>query len=201
MIANIEPPVARQLHALTGLRAISACYVVVFHYSDYGDVFGLLARNGRTAMSLFFCLSGFIMTLTYKDKCTMQHLECRTAFWWRIMPAFWVSLLAAPQDIAMCMEGWLQQHTLARHSRAPDRGCHLGASLALQLEHGDVVCVNRVGLLSRVPVHPECTSQREALVVVVRCGVHMCAYSIAGHCGTQRPWRMACLHQSRCPCR
>src|SRR4051812_46316003 len=78
-----QPHRVSHIACLTGIRAVAAVSVFVFHYGEMGcsDVSVLLSRNGRTAVSLFFCLSGFIMMHTYGGSCTMQHGDCRQLFW------------------------------------------------------------------------------------------------------------------------
>ena len=64
-----------QLPALTGLRALAAVWVVLFHYKN--DLFLLVPgsivllpfiRKGYFAVDLFFVLSGFILGYTYFEK-------------------------------------------------------------------------------------------------------------------------------------
>ena len=63
------------LPALTGLRAVAALWVVVFHYRD--DVLALapglapfdtFMRAGYLGVDLFFPLSGFVLAYTYADR-------------------------------------------------------------------------------------------------------------------------------------
>ena len=90
--------------ALTGVRGLAALYVFVFHYGEIGcdDVSWLLAQNGRVAVSMFFCLSGFLMTHTY-GHCAMASRDCVLSFWWkrvaRLMPAYYASLLLSVHDV------------------------------------------------------------------------------------------------------
>ena len=59
-----------EIRALTGLRGIAACYVVLYHFHGMsapdGPV-GNLIRHGYIAVDLFFVLSGFVMALTYAE--------------------------------------------------------------------------------------------------------------------------------------
>ena len=70
-------PTARlpPLPALTGLRAVAAVWVVLFHYRD--DLLALvpglapldtLMRAGYLGVDLFFPLSGFVLAFTYADR-------------------------------------------------------------------------------------------------------------------------------------
>ena len=63
------------LPALTGLRAIAAGWVVLFHYRD--DLLALVPglapldtfmRAGYLGVDLFFPLSGFVLAYTYADR-------------------------------------------------------------------------------------------------------------------------------------
>lgn len=67
-----SPPVAApsRLAALTGVRFVAACHVVVFHMLSrrlgVGDgVIGNIVGSGYIGVDLFFILSGFILTYTY----------------------------------------------------------------------------------------------------------------------------------------
>jgi len=61
------------LPALTSVRFLAAITVVVSHYSELGllhlpsQIFDFV-DGGRPAVSLFFVLSGFILTFTYRDQ-------------------------------------------------------------------------------------------------------------------------------------
>jgi len=92
------------LPALTGLRFLAAFYVVVFHGLPWVEQrFRLpefvlqFLRHGTTAVSLFFLLSGFILSYTYLEK-----LNSRRAlynFWVarfaRVYPVYLLSMLIA----------------------------------------------------------------------------------------------------------
>ncbi|CZX61690.1 MULTISPECIES: acyltransferase family protein [Enterobacter cloacae complex] len=57
---------SKEIRCLTGIRGVAALYVVAYHmlHHDVGITF---IKNGYIAVDLFFVLSGFIMTYTYKD--------------------------------------------------------------------------------------------------------------------------------------
>jgi peptidoglycan/LPS O-acetylase OafA/YrhL len=66
---------AQTIPALTGLRAVAATWVVLFHYRD--DVLALapalrplepLMAAGYLGVDVFFALSGFVLALTYRDR-------------------------------------------------------------------------------------------------------------------------------------
>ncbi|CAE6787973.1 O-acetyltransferase OatA [Paraburkholderia nemoris] len=85
--------------ALTSIRFLAALAVVVSHYSENQllplptSVFNFL-DGGRSAVSLFFVLSGFILTFTYRDKLVRGGVrtfyEARIA---RIYPVILLGLL------------------------------------------------------------------------------------------------------------
>jgi peptidoglycan/LPS O-acetylase OafA/YrhL len=61
-----------EIRALTGIRGIAACYVVLFHFwGTFGTVnfvdttVSPMVSRGYLAVDLFFCLSGYIMAETY----------------------------------------------------------------------------------------------------------------------------------------
>jgi peptidoglycan/LPS O-acetylase OafA/YrhL len=58
-----------QIDALTGLRGIAACWVVIYHMHEFDaipDLIALPLRHGYLAVDVFFVLSGFVMALNYK---------------------------------------------------------------------------------------------------------------------------------------
>ncbi len=90
---------------LTGLRFIAASLVVFFHYFETVRVFDgaslpwitLLNGNGQTGVSIFFALSGFLITARYRDQWVARSIS----FWqyWRkrfirIYPAYFFALVA-----------------------------------------------------------------------------------------------------------
>lgn len=117
--ANIESsapvPVGRQarrgepnLNALTGLRVFAALGVVVYHFArpalnGWPAPLLNLAGSGYTAVSLFFLLSGFILSYSYLNGAGEMR-GTRRAFYVsrfaRIYPAYLLAfLLAAPTNI------------------------------------------------------------------------------------------------------
>jgi peptidoglycan/LPS O-acetylase OafA/YrhL len=57
-----------EIRALTGLRGVAACYVMLYHYLSHAAHAGIVktfAWHGYLAVDLFFVLSGFVMALTY----------------------------------------------------------------------------------------------------------------------------------------
>ena len=64
-------PKAGEIASLTGLRGITACFVMFFHLS-HGQIVNPLAyrfiAHGYLAVDLFLVLSGFVLALTYCDR-------------------------------------------------------------------------------------------------------------------------------------
>jgi len=94
----------RALPALTGVRFIAAFYVVVFHALPWLQQRFALPQtvhtflgNGYLAVSLFFILSGFILTYTYEGQ--IEGKSNRIHFWEarfaRIYPVYFLSLILA----------------------------------------------------------------------------------------------------------
>jgi peptidoglycan/LPS O-acetylase OafA/YrhL len=86
------------LNSLTSIRFFAAAYVVAYHLNPQkGHAHGLFYRfldHGYIAVSLFFILSGFILTRTYREKWTAKSfrpfLIARIA---RIYPVYLLALL------------------------------------------------------------------------------------------------------------
>jgi len=94
------------LPALTSIRFFAALTVLLSHFTQFGllglsDRFLAFVDGGRPAVSLFFVLSGFILTYTYHG--TMRHGDARrfyVARFARIYPVMILSLIvAAPVTI------------------------------------------------------------------------------------------------------
>ncbi|GAA4688776.1 hypothetical protein GCM10023215_26090 [Pseudonocardia yuanmonensis] len=97
-----SPPAAGgELRALTGLRAVAAAWVVLFHFHftalpGVAVVSGLLApviTHGALGVDLFFVLSGFVIAYTYLEQLGPRLTAARTGrFVWaracRIWPAY-----------------------------------------------------------------------------------------------------------------
>ena len=93
--APLHPPAGARLHLLTMLRFLAASWVLVFHLQSraplpLGPWLTPLFANGALAMTLFFLLSGAVLTLGYRNlRLDAPDLSAfyrsRVA---RIMPAF-----------------------------------------------------------------------------------------------------------------
>lgn len=101
---SVEDAKARRpLPALTGLRFIAASAVFLFHFAAvfFERVHAprqmiQLARNGYLGVSLFFMLSGFILTYTYSGKLAYRR-HALLAYWVarlaRIYPVYLLALM------------------------------------------------------------------------------------------------------------
>lgn len=88
------------LEALTGLRFVAALAVVCFHLvprrfpGAHGPGMALV-RSGYVGVSLFFVLSGFVLTYNYLDPSIGKLRGTARAFWWaRVARVYPVYLLA-----------------------------------------------------------------------------------------------------------
>jgi peptidoglycan/LPS O-acetylase OafA/YrhL len=84
----------REIRSLTGLRAVAAVWVVVYHftftpgvgYDGYWEPLRPVIRAGATGVDLFFVLSGFVITLTYLERVgrTPSVRQAGTFLWARV---------------------------------------------------------------------------------------------------------------------
>jgi len=92
------------LPALTGIRFVAAMQVVFYHYGSsfaarhhFPRPIAVCLGNGWTAVTLFFLLSGLILSYTYADN--IDGKTKRRRFWQarfaRIYPVYFLSLLLA----------------------------------------------------------------------------------------------------------
>lgn len=127
-----QPPA---LPALTGLRFVAAAWVVMFHsrlwqlLAERGFRHaGAVVRHGSLAVTLFFLLSGFVLSYNYRSRLTplpakRQFWEARLA---RIWPVYLFSLLvmafvshgaAVPHNLWLALgtvfmvQGWVPGHS------------------------------------------------------------------------------------------
>lgn len=112
----------KALPALTGIRFVAAMQVVFFHYGasfaarhHFPRPVAALLANGWTAVTLFFLLSGLILSYTYTDQ--IEGKAKRRSFWQarfaRIYPVYFLSLLlmlpfafGRPGSSATVHSGW-----------------------------------------------------------------------------------------------
>jgi peptidoglycan/LPS O-acetylase OafA/YrhL len=97
---NERPAARSSLPSLTGLRFLAAMAVVLSHFSEQHMV-SVPARlvsfldGGRTAVSLFFVLSGFVLAYNYADLRSGQRRRYYAARFARIYPVLVLALLVA----------------------------------------------------------------------------------------------------------
>lgn len=96
----------REIKALTGLRAIAAFWVLLFHlkngliatFPDFAPLLKVVVGTGFLGVDLFFVLSGFIISYTYADRFRSFDLAHYGRFLWarlaRIYPVHLVTLIA-----------------------------------------------------------------------------------------------------------
>ncbi|SNS00737.1 Peptidoglycan/LPS O-acetylase OafA/YrhL, contains acyltransferase and SGNH-hydrolase domains [Geodermatophilus pulveris] len=88
------PAATGEIRSLTGLRAVAATWVVLYHFSftpgvgydGYWEPLRPVIRAGATGVDLFFVLSGFVITLTYLERVgrTPSVRQAGTFLWARI---------------------------------------------------------------------------------------------------------------------
>ncbi|HEX6546782.1 MAG TPA: acyltransferase, partial [Bryobacteraceae bacterium] len=127
-----------QLKALTGLRYFAALAVLLFHYGRVAHLPWLFFSFGRQAVSLFFILSGLVLTYAYRDVIANRAISWRGFMnrrFARIVPLHVVSFLFAtyvywslePQSTAViswlanffCLQVYWPAASVALHWNAP----------------------------------------------------------------------------------
>jgi peptidoglycan/LPS O-acetylase OafA/YrhL len=101
-----------EIRSLTGLRAVAAVWVVVYHfhftpglgYDGYWEPLRPVIRAGATGVDLFFVLSGFVITLTYLERVGRKPSvrEAGTFLWARVCRIWPVYAL-----VTVVYGGWL----------------------------------------------------------------------------------------------
>ncbi|MGC5617418.1 acyltransferase family protein [Georgenia sp. Z1491] len=95
-----------RLHSLTGLRFWAALLVVMYHLSaQVGEVpvLSYLTAFGRTGVTFFFVLSGFVLAWTYLDRPVGFGV-----FMWRRFARLW-PLVAATGAISLAIYWWIDE--------------------------------------------------------------------------------------------
>ncbi|MFY7788357.1 MAG: acyltransferase family protein, partial [Thermoflexibacteraceae bacterium] len=117
-----------RFHYLDGLRGIAALSVVLYHINIYLDftqssfkshlplIVLNIFTNGHSAVSLFFVMSGFVLSFKYfQQKNLPQYLIFITQRFFRLYPVFWCVLLIsllATWSAAPPIQSILQEATL-----------------------------------------------------------------------------------------
>ncbi|HEX7007959.1 MAG TPA: acyltransferase [Alphaproteobacteria bacterium] len=108
---------SREIKALTGLRAVAAFWVVLFHLNN--DLVALdpgvaafvrmLAPAGYLGVDLFFILSGFVISYTYADRLRVFESHAYLRFLWarlaRIYPVHLFTLGILLALVALGLDG------------------------------------------------------------------------------------------------
>ncbi|MGY1703289.1 acyltransferase family protein [Geodermatophilus sp. SYSU D00697] len=96
--AKVGAAPSPEIRPLTGLRAVAAVWVVVYHfhftpgldYSGYWEPLRPVLRAGATGVDLFFVLSGFVIALTYLERVGRKPSPRRVAaFLWARVCRIW----------------------------------------------------------------------------------------------------------------
>lgn len=100
VVASARPPAARHLPSLTGLRWATALLIFGHHLMavEYfggraGDLWGFVFEAGKTGVTLFFILSGFVLAWGYKPAQSARSFWLHRAA--RIYPLHVVGLVLA----------------------------------------------------------------------------------------------------------
>ncbi len=100
MAENVSPNAPRHLSYLDSARGLAAIMVMVYHFINFKYVntttakFAATVFNGSDAVSLFFVLSGFV--LSYKYIVLHQPLDIKRFYvtrFFRLWPAFFVTIV------------------------------------------------------------------------------------------------------------
>lgn len=81
------------LPSLTSLRFFAAAFVVCYHLMRYAGpvtTVSSIAWYGRSGVTFFFVLSGFVLAWTYYDR-----MPPRRVFWWRRFARIWPLMVVA----------------------------------------------------------------------------------------------------------
>jgi peptidoglycan/LPS O-acetylase OafA/YrhL len=93
-----------QLPALTGLRTLLACNIVLFHFTPpHMGPFYPLIDNSYVFVGFFFLLSGFVLAYNYADRPELSKVDFWRARFARLYPVYLFSLL---MSFTMLAEEW-----------------------------------------------------------------------------------------------
>ena len=113
---------AADIRALTGVRGVAACVIVLYHFGyvglyDGGHIAYYKIPHGYLLVDMFFMLSGYVIGLTYRDAFESGHLRNYASFMLkrvaRLYPAYLAIGLLYIAKIAAGLSG---QDTLSMFS-------------------------------------------------------------------------------------
>lgn len=103
----------QELNSLTSLRFVAAFYVFLFHVDARAPIFGEgiigdFVAEGAVGMTIFFVLSGFILSHAYQS----VKFDLRKYFWNRVARIYPIYLLAAVLALPWLAKGLLEESDL-----------------------------------------------------------------------------------------
>ena len=134
-VALIDTPSRPTIHALTGLRFVAALLVVLSHFPElvpFTAAHEPLVRQGAAGVTIFFVLSGLVLTYNYFDRFAAGVTAARAFLWARLArigPMHVVAhLLITPLVIAYALRpsvlSWFVNISML-HAFVPTKSMHL----------------------------------------------------------------------------
>jgi peptidoglycan/LPS O-acetylase OafA/YrhL len=111
----------RKIPALTGIRGVAACWVVVYHFCTMAARLPVLLdvqntpiiNRGYLGVDMFFILSGFVLTLTNSSVAQFRNSRSTAKFLigrvFRVFPLHWCVLLCFLMVVPFMEAGWPAQ--------------------------------------------------------------------------------------------
>jgi peptidoglycan/LPS O-acetylase OafA/YrhL len=105
----------RTINALTGVRFLAAMLVFLFHFgASFSERIGLphmvstFLHNGKIGVSMFFVLSGFILTYTYTKSFSVKFafMDFFVARFARIYPVYLLALIMILPVLPKLLDAW-----------------------------------------------------------------------------------------------
>ncbi|MDI1361138.1 acyltransferase [Methylotenera sp.] len=110
-----QPYKLKTINALTGVRFLAAMLVFLFHFgAAFSERIGMptfvstFLHNGKVGVSMFFVLSGFILTYTYTQKLAhkFKFADFFIARFSRIYPVYLLALLLMLPVLPKALDTW-----------------------------------------------------------------------------------------------
>jgi peptidoglycan/LPS O-acetylase OafA/YrhL len=111
----VHEPKLKTINALTGVRFMAAMLVFLFHFgAAFSERIGMpvfvsnFLHNGKVGVSIFFVLSGFILTYTYTQKFAhrLDLVDFFVARFARIYPVYLLALLVMLPVLPKALDTW-----------------------------------------------------------------------------------------------